>query len=86
MTETAKRLREIASQLTSQYDGEFDNWAIWIARAADELNEEKAKHRETLAVLQTAHECEQAAQDTIRRLQNDLQAHRDALAQADSKQ
>ena len=52
---------------------------------AAELAAEKAKHRETLAVLQTAHECEEAAQATIRRLMNDLQAHRDALAQVEPK-
>jgi len=52
---------------------------------AAELDAEKAKHRETLAVLQTAHEGEEAAQATIRRLMNDLQAHKDALAQVEPR-
>jgi hypothetical protein len=46
------------------------------------LAQAEARERETLAVLQTAHEGEEAAQDTIRRLMNELQAHKDALAQA----
>lgn len=91
-----KRLREISTCMKRDYRGEFDNWADWIARSAEHLQAleaenaklraerdgERAKHRETLEVLQTAHEGEEAAQATIRRLMNDLQAHKDALAQA----
>lgn len=63
----------------------INDMADALQSLAAELAAEQAKHRETLAVLQTAHEGEEAAQATIRRLMNDLQAHKDALAQADPR-
>jgi 2'-5' RNA ligase len=64
MTDIAKRLREIATRLKSEYAGEFDNWAMWIGLGADEIDD---------------------LQDALTRLMNDLQAHKDALAQSEAK-
>ncbi len=35
--ELVERTHEIARHLKGDYDGEFDNWADWIERAADRI-------------------------------------------------
>lgn len=58
-----ERAREISSCMTGDYDGEFDNWALWIGRMADAIEALTARVAELEEVKAILTEASDAARD-----------------------
>lgn len=56
MVELSRRAREISRCMIGDFDGEFDNWAEWIGRFADELDRLTAENARLRAKLEVAPE------------------------------